>query len=148
MKQLCLNGQPVRECVLVSGQTLRLDVDLQSQQAVHGLTLGLMVHTAMGLDLFGTHTAMRGQPLNFQPGQTLRVSMEVDLLLGAGEYTLTLAVHDAHDFTQRVFLWAFHCVRITVVEPAASAVGAVRLPCRVHVRAIHTPNSESTLPCP
>lgn len=134
VESITLNGESCRELTVVAGTTLDLCVTLRALRPSDHLCLGVMLHDARGLDIFGTNTALHRQPLRFaHAGKRLRIRWIIDLHLGAGPYTLTLGIHDQHDFTRDVAYWAFDAIVLHVIDAEAHSVGVCRLPCRVQL---------------
>lgn len=130
-----VNGQRSTEHAVEAGSTLRVAITVQALQPCDHLCLGIMLHDVRGLDVFGSNTALHRQPLVLtKPGQQLEIDWTIQAHLGAGQYTLTLGVHDQHDFTCDVDYWAFDVCTLHVLDAAPRTIGICRLPCRVSVQ--------------
>ncbi|MCS6809677.1 MAG: ABC transporter ATP-binding protein [Tepidimonas sp.] len=133
--ELLINGQPRRDVALRTGDWLEIRLTLQAHTAVDNLAAGFMLHDARGQDLFGVNTQLARQPIALhQAGQTCTVTLRVQLLLGAGHYTVTVAVHDADDYTRNVIYWGFGAIAIEVVDPSGDSVGHCKLPHHLDVQ--------------
>ncbi|WP_185969594.1 MULTISPECIES: ABC transporter ATP-binding protein [Tepidimonas] len=131
---LLLNGRPTRDIVLRSGDWLDITVHLRANQSVQQLAAGFMLHDARGQDLFGVNTHLAGHRIDLtHPGDTCTVTLRAQLLLGAGHYTVTVAVHDALDYTRNVIYWQFGAIAIEIVDPDSTSVGHCRLPYQLNV---------------
>jgi lipopolysaccharide transport system ATP-binding protein len=77
---------------LASGQWADLEVRLESSIAYQG-SLGVLLRDRFGQDVFGVNTAMLGQTVTLQPGETRVFRIRMQLNLAPGLYSVTLAVH-------------------------------------------------------
>lgn len=131
---LWVNGQACRDVTVRSGDWLEVRLALRAHEPVGNLAAGFMVHDVRGQDLFGVNTQLRGQVIAFsRAGQTCVVVLRVQVLLGAGRYTMTVAVHDADDYTRNVIFWGFSVIGLEVVDPLGDSVGHCKLPCALDV---------------
>jgi len=139
-----VNGKRATEHTVEAGGPLHVVITLQALQPSQHLCLGIMLHDTRGTDIFGSNTVLQRQPLVFtEPGQRLEVHWHIQAHLGAGHYTLTLGIHDQHDFTRDVDYWAFDACVLHVLDGDPRTVGVCRLPCRVTV---HSPPSATADP--
>jgi hypothetical protein len=91
---------------LVSGQRAVLEIDVLFLAPVSDPTVGFLIRDRLGQDIYGSNTRRRGIALgNFQPGERLRLRIEMELPLGYGDYTLTTAVHRDETHLQECFDW-------------------------------------------
>lgn len=149
VRAIVVNGHPGRDVVARRGDWLELTVELQARQPVDNLAAGFMLHDARGQDLFGVNTRLQGQVIRLgAPGQISRVTLRVQLLLGAGQYTLTVAVHDADDYTRNVIYWGFGAIALEILDPEPVSVGHCCLPHQLRVDEGARLASTSTLPSP
>jgi homopolymeric O-antigen transport system ATP-binding protein len=96
--ELFQSGAPAR--ALVSGKEARIRVRIASVQPIHGLTVGILIRDALGNDIFGTNTEHLGVPApSLDAGAAVECEFDLrKLALGAGRYSLTVALHrgDSH----------------------------------------------------
>jgi lipopolysaccharide transport system ATP-binding protein len=96
--ELLQGSRPVR--ALVSGQAASVRVRLSAPHAIDALTVGVLIRDALGNDIFGTnteHLGLHGPSLD--PGAAIECEFILHkLTLGAGRYSLTVALHrgDSH----------------------------------------------------
>ncbi len=134
LTSLRLNGHAARQIAVHSGDWLEVKLVLRANAAAENLAAGFMLHDVRGQDLFGVNTKLAGKVIRFaQAGEVVTVTLHAQVLLGAGQYTLTVAVHDADDYTRNVVFWEFSAVTIEVLDPAGDSVGHCKLPHRLHV---------------
>ncbi|HEX2033890.1 MAG TPA: ABC transporter ATP-binding protein [Chloroflexota bacterium] len=83
-------GRPERH--FVSGQQVGVRVRCRAEQAVHGVSVGVGLHRADGLYLWGTSSAAAGHQGQLDPGESEIVCWLGHLPLAAAEYTVSAAV--------------------------------------------------------
>jgi ABC-type sulfate/molybdate transport systems ATPase subunit len=78
-----------------SGELAVVKVRVRFAHAVDDPVVGIMIHTRIGLNVYGTNTELERLKLGpVTAGQTLEVSFAFRCELCPGEYTLTVASHD------------------------------------------------------
>ncbi|TSE30773.1 Teichoic acids export ATP-binding protein TagH [Tepidimonas thermarum] len=141
--RLLVNGQPQRDVALKSGDWLEIAMELHAHAPVDNLAAGFMLHDARGQDLFGVNTQLSGQTIRFtQPGQQCCVTLRMQALLGPGHYTITVAVHDADDYTRNVIFWGFGAIALEILDPQGGSVGHCKLPHQLSVTPAGHPPSD------
>jgi len=111
--------------VLQGGDWVILRVSIDVHQAIEALSLGFMIRNRLGVDLFGTNTHQQEQLLNFKQIGKYTIDFPIQLNLGAGEYTLFLALHDQDDYQTRVQFWEPAYGRFQVILADKKNVGVV-----------------------
>lgn len=89
----------------ISAEEVTLRVQLSSEVFTKTLALGFMVRDRLGQDIFGTNTQLHKITLDLTPVQPTEVSFHFTLNLGPGQYTITLGLHDKHNYTEDVQDW-------------------------------------------
>ncbi|MDR3352045.1 MAG: ABC transporter ATP-binding protein [Zoogloeaceae bacterium] len=98
------DGQPTD--FLQSGASVTLRVRYRIHAAVRSLTLGLLLKDRTGYDIFGTNTTNLGMRLTAAVGESATVEFRLPrLLLGAGSYSLTFALHSFMDHLEDNYDW-------------------------------------------
>ncbi len=115
------------------GQAARLQVTVAVRAALADLSLGVLLRTPHGLDVFGTNTGQRGQALGpVAAGETVRLRFDFPMALGPGRYGLTLAAHAGSNHLAGSYDWIDNALSFEVLpDPAAPQMGAVILPLTV-----------------
>jgi hypothetical protein len=93
----------------ITGEPAGVRVTVCFAAAIDQPVVGVLIRTRIGLDVFGTNTAIESLALGpAQPGTTLTVEFRFTCLLAPGEYTITAASHDAdgvwHDWMDEAIL--------------------------------------------
>lgn len=99
--------------VFLPGATLRLVLTVLFLSEIENPTVGIMIRDRLGVDVFGTNTALLGMKLGtFAAGDSARIEVRLPLLLGDGDYTITAAVHrdethleECYDWTDRLAIF-------------------------------------------
>lgn len=100
-----LEGQSGPQERFITGENATLHVQLLAERDHDGLTLGFMIRDHLGQDLFGTNTALLERTLPLRAGIPCSVRFHLSLTLGPGRYTITLGLHDRHQYTEDVQDW-------------------------------------------
>ena len=96
--ELLQGGAPAR--ALVSGKEARIRVRIVAPHSINSLTVGVLIRDTLGNDIFGTNTEhLAVQAPSLDAGATAECEFVLHrLALGAGRYSLTVALHrgDSH----------------------------------------------------
>jgi lipopolysaccharide transport system ATP-binding protein len=116
--------------VLHSGEDARVRVTVQYHEALADPVLGILLRTRIGMEVYGTNTALENLPLGpVAPGATLTVEFAFRCDLCPNHYTVTAASHDpdgtAHD-------WLDDAVAFTVIDTRTTA-GVANLRAKVNL---------------
>jgi lipopolysaccharide transport system ATP-binding protein len=100
------NMQDQRVEVVITGQTVRFQVDVAIMKALPDLVLGFMIKDRLGQPVFGTNTHYLKQSLvALQAGQKLTFDIKLDANMGPGHYSLALALHAGETHVIKNFEW-------------------------------------------
>jgi hypothetical protein len=120
-------GKPI--ATLVAGQCVTVRLNVFFLDRLENPTIGLLIKDRLGNEVFGTNTYKMNQRLgSFDRGDTLTVHFTFSANIGAGEYTLTAAVHtlDVHLF--ECYDWVDKILLFTVIPSSDfEFVGAAKL---------------------
>lgn len=128
-----ITGTHSQSSTITSGETLTLEVTIQSYQAIHDLTLGFLIRDRFGQDIFGSNTHLLNHPINFdEPAiQTFKISFEAHIM--PGKYTITLALHSGEDHTENCYWWSDSHLNFEVVGYGSQPFGGIcRLPVNIN----------------
>jgi lipopolysaccharide transport system ATP-binding protein len=93
--------------IFTTGDSLHLRVSVLFLGAVHDPTVGFLIRDRLGLDLYGTNTALQGIALGeFRPGDSATIDIRLPLRLGYGDYSISLAVHSDEHHLEHCYEWA------------------------------------------
>ena len=99
-------------------------------------TVGILIRDRVGNDIFGTNS-FHMDPIDgiWEPGDEMEVEFHVGLNLGAGSYTLTIAVHSDATHLVDNYDWWDKVIEFHVVPgPTPYFVGSASLPVRLRVQ--------------
>jgi lipopolysaccharide transport system ATP-binding protein len=97
-------------------------------------TVGILIRDRVGNDVFGTNS-FHIAPIEgtYEPGDELTVEFELDLNMGAGTYTLTVAVHGEATHLLNNYDWWDKVIGFQIVPGAElHFIGSAWLPVRLH----------------
>ncbi len=84
-------------------------VAIDFRERVERPTVGILIRDHLGIEIFGTNTALLGVATGTcAAGEHLVVDVRVPLALGPGDYSLTVAVHADESHMERCYDWADH----------------------------------------
>lgn len=115
------------------GQKVRLEVEIACRQAVGELVVGFMMRDRMGLPVFGTNTFHLGAVRrDLAAGARLRACFALEVNVGVGSYSVTVALHRGDTHVSGNYDWWDHAVVFEVVNAdRPTFVGTACLPVAV-----------------
>ncbi|MCC5877381.1 MAG: ABC transporter ATP-binding protein [Candidatus Sumerlaeia bacterium] len=103
--------------VFRTGDLLRLYIRVLFLTPVENPTVGIGLRDRLGLDIFGTNTALHGiRPGRFESGEVATFEVEFPLRLGYGDYSISVAVHEDETHLESCFEWADNAAVFRVRE--------------------------------
>jgi lipopolysaccharide transport system ATP-binding protein len=110
---------------------------------VEDLTVGILIRDRTGADVYGTNSSEMGIEIPVGPGGAFEARFAFRLNLGAGQYTLSAALHAGVQHLAGNYDWADRIAAFEVVpDPSCRFTGSVWLPTELEVRATQPPRSE------
>jgi len=110
-----LNGAAQPTQIFRPGDDAIFRIRVAFESAIPRPTIGILIRDRLGLEVYGTNTAlMEIATGDFQPGESLDLDVRLRLLLGHGDYSLTVAVHSDGSHTERCYDWADHIALFSV----------------------------------
>jgi len=90
----------------VCGAPCTVLIEIETNEDVDDLTVGIMIRDRFGQDIFGTNTFHLKLPIILKKGQKCKVRYDFqELNLGPGKYTLTVAAHKSETHVQDCYQW-------------------------------------------
>jgi lipopolysaccharide transport system ATP-binding protein len=126
-------GRPTRAFSV--GDRARVMARVQFTSSVVAPTVGILIRDRVGNDVFGTNT-FHVAPIDdaFAPGDEIALEFDLQLNLGVGTYTLTIAVHTDATHLANNYDWWDKVIGFQVVPgPEPMFIGSAWLPVRFHV---------------
>jgi len=101
---------------VVAGQEVEVKARVVFFEPISYPTVGILIRDRLGTDVFGTNTHHLGIDLGaFSPGEQVDIRFRLGMQLGAGEYSLTVAIHTLDTHIQECFDWADRLLTFTVI---------------------------------
>ena len=126
-------GRPARAFSV--GDRGRIRARVRFASTVHAPTIGILIRDRLGNDVFGTNS-FHVAPIEgtYEPGDEMAADFDVQLNLGAGTYTVTVAVHSEATHLVNNYDWWDKVIGFQVVPgPDPYFVDSAWLPVRLHV---------------
>jgi lipopolysaccharide transport system ATP-binding protein len=127
------DGRPTRAFTV--GDLARVRARVEFTSTIVAPTIGILIRDRVGNDVFGTNS-FHVAPIEgtYEDGESLTVAFEMPLNLGAGTYTLTVAVHSDATHLVDNYDWWDKVIGFEIVPgPEPAFVGSTWLPVRLHV---------------
>jgi len=138
-------GRPAR--AVLSGEDVTVRVRVFFFEPIADPTVGVLVRDRLGNDVYGTNTYHHDVTTGrWEAGRALEVRFRMTLHLGAGEYTITAAVHSlgVHVFDSYDWFDGGLVFRI-LPSDTRSSIGVARLPTTVEVASADAPDPAAVL---
>ncbi len=127
------DGRPARAFSV--GDRGRIRARVRFASTVVAPTIGILIRDRVGNDVFGTNSFYVA-PIDgtYEPGDEMAVDFDIQLNLGAGTYTVTVAVHSDATHLVNNYDWWDKVIGFQVVPgPEPHFVGSAWLPVGLHV---------------
>lgn len=130
------DGKTARTFLVGEEVVLRCSVTFNTQ--VNNPAVGILLRDRMGNDVYGTNTSHLGQKnLDVSPGESLDFSFSFPLNIGAGNYSVCVAVHGGDSHLEENCDWWDRCLALQIVPGNQPAfVGVASLPVTVEISPI------------
>jgi lipopolysaccharide transport system ATP-binding protein len=129
IERVQVTGEKSLSSVVSSGETVLIEVTLRAVKDIDNVTIGMLIRDKFGQDIFGTNSRLLGQSLTVRKGQRYTGSFEMPIDLGAGKYTITIALHTEEDHVERCFHWHDRIASLEVAGYHGSRFTGL---CRLH----------------
>ena len=128
------NGSPIE--VVRVGQAVCITLRTECLENVAGLVAGFMIKDRLGQIVYGTNTFHHQQQLQHLPAGTCSTfSFSLNLPLGSGHYSISVALHADDTHITKNYLWMDRILFFTVVNGDEHVfVGSHYLPTQIRVQ--------------
>jgi lipopolysaccharide transport system ATP-binding protein len=107
----------------IPGERFEIDVEVVAVEDGFAPSVGFQIQDRFGHKACGTNTLMQSCSLPaLAPGRRTLVTFDVGLMLGEGEYTLSLAVATNEPETVAVYDWVDQIASLRVIQPPGAVV--------------------------
>ena len=98
------------------GDPIRFQIKILFQANIENPTFGISIRNKLGLEIFGTNTKLLQQPSgNFASDQEVLVQFQTESRFMAGEYSLTVSVHDGNTHLETCYDWIDHAFDFKII---------------------------------
>lgn len=125
--QIIKNNMPVS--AIQVGEIVEVHVEVEFNQEIHNPTVGILFKDRLGNEIFGTNTYHLGMDLGTCfPGDRKKVTFELPVNFGVGNYSLTVAIHAGYVHTQGNYDWWEQALILQVIPGKEYFTGFCYLP--------------------
>ncbi|WP_295543502.1 ABC transporter ATP-binding protein [uncultured Thiohalocapsa sp.] len=126
-------GSPI--AVAEVGAGVVLQVRARASEDVPSLVVGFLIKDRFGQPIYGTNTAQQSQTVGgLRAGESVTLRAAMDLRIGAGSYSIAVALHATETHLERSFDWRDRALLFKVVNPRHAAfVGSSWLEPRLEI---------------
>lgn len=125
--------KPVR--TILVGEKVVFSCNVSFFEDMETPTVGILIRDRLGNDVFGTNTSLLGYTkLQVQKGERFDVAFTLDVQLGAGNYSVCLAIHSGESHLEDNCDWWDRCMVFQVIpNDGPGFVGVAALPVKVDI---------------
>ncbi|HYB42106.1 MAG TPA: ABC transporter ATP-binding protein [Candidatus Methylomirabilis sp.] len=126
-------GRPTRAFIV--GEWGRIRARLEFASPLAAPTIGILIRDRVGNDVFGTNSFYIDPIAGaYEPGDHMTVEFDIELNLGAGTYTLTMAIHRDATHLSLNYDWWDKMISFEIVPGSGPHfIGSAWLPVRLRV---------------
>lgn len=92
IKKVSIKGQNSNSNLISSGENTTVYLELEPHIDIKNLNIGILIRDKFGQDIFGTTSKNLGMQYDLQKGKTYKLSLNFDLNIGAGKYSVSAAL--------------------------------------------------------
>jgi len=120
------------------GEEIVLSCCVTFNAKVHNPAVGILLRDRMGNDVYGTNTSHLGHHnMDVKPGESLEFAFSFPLNIGAGNYSVCVAVHGGDSHLEENCDWWDRCLALQIVTGnQPSFVGVASLPVTVAISTV------------
>ncbi|WP_295543954.1 ABC transporter ATP-binding protein [uncultured Thiohalocapsa sp.] len=136
IEEVCLTdpgGRPI--AIAEVGTDVVLRVRARASEDVPSLVVGFLIKDRFGQPIYGTNTALQSRTVGaLRAGERVTLRAAMDLRIGAGSYSIAVALHATETHLERSFDWRDRALLFKVVNPRHAAfVGSSWLEPRLEI---------------
>lgn len=126
-------GRPARAFQV--GDRAQICCDIAMKTSLQNPTVGILIRDRLGNDAFGTNTYhLTSGDHAYSAGDMITVTYHIQLNLGPGNYSLTVAVHAGETHMEDSWDWWDQCLAFQIIpNDAYHFIGVAALPAEVHI---------------
>ncbi len=113
---------------IVTGELINIEIEIFSKIDLEDLTIGIHIRDKFGQDIYGTNTFYQKKIINIKSNSYYICIYSMYLNIGAGKYTLGVALHTGDWHTNRCFHWIDNAIDFSIsLDKNNSFIGLCRL---------------------
>ncbi|MFA6136901.1 MAG: ABC transporter ATP-binding protein [Sulfurimonas sp.] len=105
IEKVTIKGEKSNSDVISSGENATIELSLSSKKELKEMTIGIMIRDKFGQDIFGTNTFHQKKTIDFQANKNYTCNFSMPLNIGAGKYSITVAVHSEDTHLENCTHW-------------------------------------------
>lgn len=102
---VAVKGEKSKSNIIPSGQKTNIEIEIQSKKAFENVTVGVLIKDKFGQDIYGTNTFYHDIKLSTKENQKYICNFDMNLNIGAGQYTVTTAIHLDKNHLEECYHW-------------------------------------------
>lgn len=129
-----LKGDGSGSEIVSAGEMVCVRLEIKAHRDIEDFTLGMLIRDRFGQDVFGTNSHFLQYLLSARAGECQTVELRFPMNLAPGQYTLTAALHSAHNHLQDCYHWCDNLIRFEVAGIIGPVFyGVARLEPKIHL---------------
>lgn len=119
------------------GDEVTFEIEIIANKDIKNASFGFLIKDKFGQDIYGTNTNLLGMDLDFKKDKKYLMNFDVKLNIGAGFYTVTLALHSKDTHLEECYHWIDNIFKFEVVSSKEKDfIGICKLNSTVHLKEI------------
>ena len=115
MTKVTIEGEKSHSNIISSGENAKVTIEIKSKIDMDDMTIGIMIKDRFGQDLFGTSTYHHNLDISFEVDKEYVCTYEMPLNLGAGKYSISMAIHSGDSHLEHCLHWLDYAADFEIV---------------------------------
>ena len=140
LREVTICGLSSGTDVLSTGSRAEIQVMVEAAELIRDINVGILIRNTFGQDIYGTATWKHGEKVNMGSGESWLFSFALDMNLGIGKYTISVALSSGDNHLESCLEWRDHAAAFEVIAGERDEfVGMCRLEPNIRAQRMHTP---------
>jgi lipopolysaccharide transport system ATP-binding protein len=123
-----LRGEESNSNIVSAGERATIYIDINSKSDLEGVNIGFLIRDKFGQDIFGTNSYYMNKLINLEAGKRYRVSFSMDMNIGIGKYSITVALTLGENHSDECIHWMDFAEDFKVIANASEIfIGVAKL---------------------
>ena len=132
VRRVSVLGSDTGTQVISAGSPAEIQILVEGAQAVRDINVGILIRNTFGQDIYGTATWKHGEKVDLATGESWLFSFFMDMNLGIGKYTVSVALSAGDNHLESCLEWRDHAASFEVISGRRDEfVGMCRLQPRI-----------------